>query len=222
MVRAVAAVRALALLACCALGLPALAQTQSAAPPAARPAAPASTARPACAKPVYPREALRYELEGNTVLEYAMDAEGHVLAPSVKKSSGWALLDDAAIQTLMSCTFTPALVAHYGTRRLPVQYNWTLDTQSVRAALVPGSCAPSARFERFVAMDKTPSGPDGVLARLLLRADGSPYGVRFEGSDLSFDQQAEAQRYLESCRFAYDAATAGKRTDTLFGRLVFK
>lgn len=177
----------------------------------------ASPERP-CDKPVYPGEALQYELEGNTVIVFAIGEDGYVVEPSVKRTSGWAMLDAAAMQSLQACRFGTGSNG----ARMPVEYTWGTETTYVRASLVPRSCAPSARFARFEALNKRASGPDGVLVRLLLRPDGQAYGVRTEGGDLSVAQRDAVAEYVQTCRFAYDPGQPGQRGEGLYGRVVFQ
>jgi TonB family protein len=174
-----------------------------------------------CAGPQYPREAIRYELEGITTLRFQLAPDGHVSEVQVAKSSGWALLDDAAIRTIQACSFPPGQAAKAGGAALPVQYVWSLDGEhSIRPHLVPGSCPASGRFVRFQAYDKTPSGPDGVKVRLLVDAQGQPRGVKTEGIVLPPQTFDALIKYVESCRFGFDPELKGQRTDTVYGRVV--
>jgi len=60
-----------------------------------------------CALPRYPRAFIRDELEGTTVLRYQIDARGQAHNAVIAKSSGWAVLDAAALEALALCTFAP-------------------------------------------------------------------------------------------------------------------
>jgi TonB family protein len=199
-----------------------LAALQTASAAAQVPPAPTTVKPPkTCPGPQYPREAIRYELEGITTLRFQLAPDGHVGEVQVAKSSGWALLDDAAIRTLQACGFPPEQAARAKGAALPVQYVWSLDGEhSLRPHLVPGSCPASGRFAGFQAYDNQPSGPDGVKVRLLVDALGQPRGVKTEGIVLPPATFDALIKYVESCRFGFDPELKGQRTDTVFGRVV--
>jgi TonB family protein len=207
-----------------ALNLALLAGLQ-AAPVAAQAApAPASTpARKPCAGPAYPREAIRYELQGITILRYRLAPDGRVSDVQVVKSSGWALLDDASVRTIRACSFTPEQAARAKGEFQPVQYVWSLDGDgNLRPHLVPGSCPATGRFAAFQPYDNKPSGPDGVKVRLLVDPAGQPRGVKLEGASLPPALAGALVKYVESCRFGFDPAVKGARTDTAYGRVVLR
>jgi TonB family protein len=191
--------------------------------PAAAQSTPFPTPSPeSCARPAYPREAIRYELEGITTLRFQLAPDGHVLDARVVKSSGWEMLDDAVVHSIQACNFTPAQAAKAKGTALPVQYVWSLDGEaSIRPHLVPGSCSASGRFAAFRAYDSAPSGPDGVKVRLLVDPAGQPRGVKTEGARLPPEMAAALVKYVESCRFGFDPQLKGQRTDTAYGRVVF-
>ncbi|AKJ67295.1 hypothetical protein ABW99_02670 [Pandoraea thiooxydans] len=51
-------------------------------------------------QPVYPRKSKRLDQEGVVVLKVTIGANGHVVAAAVSKSSGFPLLDAAAVDAL--------------------------------------------------------------------------------------------------------------------------
>ena len=191
--------------------------------PGAAQAAPPPTLSPeSCVRPAYPREAIRYELEGITTLRFRLAPDGRVAEVGVAKSSGWAMLDQAVVLSLQACRFTPAQAAQAGGAALPVQYVWSLDGEhALRPHLMAGSCPASGRFAAFQAYDNRPSGPDGVKVRLLVDPSGQPRGVKLEGASLPPPLAAALVKYVESCRFGFDPALKGERTDTAYGRVVF-
>lgn len=187
----------------------------------AAPAAPLVPAGKSCADPAYPREAVRYELEGITTLRFRLAPDGRVTDVQVAKSSGWALLDDASIRTIRSCGYTPGQAAKAGGAALPVQYVWSLDGEhAIRPHLMPGSCPATGRFGGFQPYDNKPSGPDGVKVRLLVDPAGQPRGVKPEGASLAPAVADALVKYVESCRFGFDPALKGQRTDTAYGRVI--
>ena len=191
------------------------------------PALPAAAQAPlplaSCAGPAYPREALRYELQGITSLRFHLAPDGRVIGVQVARSSGWAMLDDAAIHTIQACKFTPAQAARARGAALPVQYVWNLNGGAVlRPHLVPGSCAAHGRFAAFQPYENAPSGPDGIKVRLLVDAAGKPHGVKPEAAGLAPAMAAALVKYVESCRFGFDPGLKGERTDTAYGRVLLK
>jgi TonB family protein len=198
-----------------AAGLPGACAAQSAPSPS-----PGTAPAKPCAGPEYPLEARRYELEGITTLRFRLAPDGRVFDVQVAGSSGWKLLDDAAIRTIQACAFTPAQAAHARGAALPVKYVWSLDGDRIRPHLVPGSCPASGPFTAFVPYENAPSGPDGVKVRLLVDGRGQPKGVKPEGANLAPALADALVKYVESCRFGFDPTIKGERTDTAYGRVV--
>jgi TonB family protein len=202
------------------LGLLAVLQT---APAAAQPGQAASPNIPSgkpCAGAEYPPEAQRYELEGITILRFHLGPDGRVTEVRVDKSSGWALLDEAAIRTIRACSFTPEQAVRAKGAALPVKYVWSLEGNRVRPQLLPGSCPASGRFAAFQPYENAPSGPEGVKVRLLVSDDGKPRRVKPEGASLPRETLDALVKYVESCRFGFDPSIKGERTDTAYGRVV--
>ena len=80
-----------------------------------------------CAKPHYPAEAVKAGREGTVTLAFEIGVDGKVVESKVRKSSGYADLDEAARTGIALCTFKPAsengkLVQAW----VPIQYVWTL------------------------------------------------------------------------------------------------
>jgi len=81
-----------------------------------------------CARPVYPAEALRNEWTGTTTIAFLIGADGLVKHARLAKSSGHAVLDDAARDALSQCRFKAAVVDGKPVASWqPVQYVWSLD-----------------------------------------------------------------------------------------------
>lgn len=47
--------------------------------------------------PDYPRDALVHQYQGTTTVEFKVDEAGHLISAKVQKSSGYSILDDAAL-----------------------------------------------------------------------------------------------------------------------------
>jgi TonB family protein len=207
-----------------AAAMAAAAAAMQAAPAAAQtaPASGPSSARKPCAGAEYPVEARRYELEGITTLRYRLAPDGRVKDVQVARSSGWKLLDDAAIRTIQACVFTPEQAARADGAAMPLKYVWSLEDNRIRPHLVPGSCAASSRFAAYRDYDNAPSGPDGIKVRLLVDGLGRAHGVKPEGATLAPDAAEALVKYVESCRFGFDPAVQGERTDTAYGRVMLR
>ncbi|HZV67267.1 MAG TPA: tetratricopeptide repeat protein, partial [Telluria sp.] len=88
-----------------------------------------------CAKPEWPKEALRKEQQGTVTLGFLIGPDGAVLNAEVRKSSGYLLLDQAALAGIRRCTFKPARVDGQPSQAwMQMQYMWTLDPPTARAA----------------------------------------------------------------------------------------
>lgn len=80
-----------------------------------------------CAKPSWPKEALRNQEEGRVTLEFLIGLDGKVLESKVLESSGHKMLDLAAQDGLAKCQFTPpASVGRTEPARTRMQYVWQL------------------------------------------------------------------------------------------------
>jgi protein TonB len=60
-------------------------------------------------KPVYPRMAIRRGIEGEVELSVSVSPLGRVSQISINKPSGFAMLDQAAIDSVKQWKFTPAV-----------------------------------------------------------------------------------------------------------------
>ncbi|MGB1907141.1 MAG: energy transducer TonB [Spongiibacter sp.] len=68
---------------------------------------PASVDWSTCDKPRYPRAAVRLKQEGTVTLAFSLSASGEVLDGRVQESSGTSRLDNAALEAIVKCQFTP-------------------------------------------------------------------------------------------------------------------
>lgn len=71
---------------------------------------PASLDSRACEKPEYPRRSLKNEEQGTVMLEFLIGIDGHVVDSKVAKSSGFEVLDRAALAGLSLCKFKPGTI----------------------------------------------------------------------------------------------------------------
>jgi len=168
-----------------------------------------------CAQPQWPDEARRYEIDGITTIRFEIDRNGKVMRPAVTASSGWKILDDAALRSIGQCAFRSG---HPG-GPYPLQYVWKFDDAPVlHPQLVPQSCQPVDGYTSFRQMDRTPSDANGILLRFLVDAQGAPTRIVPEPNGQPAERIVQAIRFLQTCRFAYDPSVQGERTDTVYGR----
>jgi bla regulator protein BlaR1 len=80
-----------------------------------------------CEKPVWPKQSLRDGNQGTVTLAFKIGEDGKVENSRLQKSSGFALLDEAAREGIAKCRFRPAT---QGGKPVPawmrMQYVWTL------------------------------------------------------------------------------------------------
>lgn len=80
-----------------------------------------------CAKPVWPKAALRAEQTGTVTLEFRVGPDGKVLEARIRKSSGFPLLDEAARDGIQRCTFASSALRSASGTWYPMQYVWSLE-----------------------------------------------------------------------------------------------
>ncbi|MET0320704.1 MAG: TonB family protein [Duganella sp.] len=99
-----------------------------AAPVPASTTAKALPLRHTCNFPRWPRESLRKQQQGAVKLAFLIDEDGVVRDAKIRESSGHALLDQAAIEGVKRCLFTP--YAEQG-KLMPtwtnMEYHWKID-----------------------------------------------------------------------------------------------
>ncbi len=84
----------------------------TAAPPPPSKAAPATGARPRFnPKPAYPVEARQLRQQGRTIVAVQVSADGRAASVSLARSSGFPLLDAAAVEGVRRWSFVPAQAA---------------------------------------------------------------------------------------------------------------
>lgn len=80
-----------------------------------------------CARPVYPKEALRFEQAGTVVLSFLIGTDGRVADSKIMKSSGFRSLDAAAVVGISKCQFKPATLNGVPEQSwMQMQYVWSL------------------------------------------------------------------------------------------------
>lgn len=157
-----------------------------------------------CPPPGYPREALRYELQGKTQIEILIGEDGKPQDKRVVKSSGWAMLDDATLDFFSACRFTPVTVdgKAAGAQWQPMVYVWALSDDEDGAASPPAMQRESCPAADRITMVTDALSGDGMLLRFLTSPQGNVFGVKIENSSGDAATDAQAIRALEVCQFA--------------------
>lgn len=173
-----------------------------------------------CPLPAWPREALLYDLQGSSTVAFAIGADGAVEQARLLRSSGWSVLDDAAVRGIGACRFKAGLDAAERAGPYPMQFDWKLEgAAGVAPLLRAGSCRPSAHFARFVPDGMAPGSASGVLVRFLVGEGGVPARVVAETKGQPPALVAEALDLVRSCRFD-DDDTPGERSASMTGRVL--
>ncbi|MFL6658023.1 MAG: TonB family protein [Massilia sp.] len=86
-----------------------------------------------CVKPTYPLASLRADESGDVRLAFLVDIDGSVIESKVTKSSGYPMLDGAALTAIQRCKFPNEVVdGKPGKRWVPVVYVWTIEGTKAR------------------------------------------------------------------------------------------
>ena len=81
-----------------------------------------------CTRPDYPKSSLRNEETGTAQLGFIIAPTGRIARITVEKSTGFAALDQAAIDGLRTCKFAPGSIDGKPVQsQTRMQYVWTLD-----------------------------------------------------------------------------------------------
>jgi len=81
-----------------------------------------------CAKPMYPHDELAAKHEGTVVMKFLVNVDGTVGAARVERTSGFPALDQAAVEALAKCRFTPASKGGQPIQTWQgIQYVWTTE-----------------------------------------------------------------------------------------------
>jgi len=95
--------------------------------PAAKPPATSTPLMP-CAKPLWPKMSLRKNEQGTVTMELRVAPSGEVRESRVSKSSGFPLLDAAALQATAKCKFEPVQEGGKPVEAwIATEYVWSFD-----------------------------------------------------------------------------------------------
>ncbi|WBS03505.1 TonB family protein [Pseudoduganella sp. SL102] len=170
-----------------------------------------------CAKPEWPKEALRKEQQGKVTLAYLIDESGAVTDSKIVQSSGFPMLDMAARDGIIKCRFTPS--TREGKPQaawMKMQYVWTLQRTATdpavlaerfeadREAAEAGDAAAAFRVaQRYLSSTGGSRDPEKGTWWLRKAADGGNAEATellawmlFQGIDLAQDKE-DAVRWIE-------------------------
>lgn len=157
-----------------------------------------------CGAPAYSAEALRYEMEGTTGLDFSLTAQGLPAEIRVAASSGYAMLDAASVALLANCRF-PAPAAEGPRQAGSVRWQLPAGGADVKPVLQPHSCT-----RRYQVLAPAPAGAaPALLVRVQVWPDGSAYTPKIEMTSGEAEADALALAVVEHCRFA-PAVRAGQ------------
>lgn len=89
-----------------------------------------------CDKPEWPKTALRYGQQGAVSLSFLIGVDGKAVKSKIDHSSGFPLLDYAALATMSACRFEPAIKEGRPQQAwMKMQYVWMFDNGSSRESV---------------------------------------------------------------------------------------
>jgi TonB family protein len=78
-----------------------------------------------CSRPAYPEQEAKQNHQGMVTLRFLVGSDGKVKESQVMKSSGYPVLDDAALVAISKCSFNPPVANGKSVDAwIPVQYDW--------------------------------------------------------------------------------------------------
>ncbi len=81
-----------------------------------------------CKKPEYPKDSIAKQEVGAVTIAFLVSSSGDVLKSTIKKSSGFPALDEAASNALKLCKVSPATKNGQATQAwMKIVYDWKLD-----------------------------------------------------------------------------------------------
>jgi TonB family protein len=155
-----------------------------------------------CPAPVLPIAATREEMFGDVTLQYQGNAQGRFADIKIIKSSGFKVLDKAAVIALSRCKLPVSATGAELPPPATTEFKFDRPirvTSSSKPVLIEGSCAPSERFTAYVAATYDRVEAAGVSIRFGVTAEGVP--VRPASYEHDKALAAEAIQFIVNCRF---------------------
>lgn len=159
-----------------------------------------------CAKPEYPRAALRWEYQGTSIIKVFAAVNGKVEKLELVKSSGWKILDQAIAHSLYNCQI---IVPQSAKLSQVIQYNWKIGGITDNPPqLLEETCQPT----RFMRLATIKDGGIGTVVGVYVPSDGKPQRVSLEWSSGQKDLDDDSIEFLQNCKFQ-PATNNGKNVD---------
>ena len=96
----------------------------------------------ACAIPTYPEAALRYGMQGDTVLKLMIDESGKIKAFQLVRSSGWKMLDLTVMNAIIGCQILPE--GRWVPSETYTAYRWKFDQGYTSPAVLEAKTCKSS------------------------------------------------------------------------------
>ncbi|MFZ6719894.1 energy transducer TonB [Undibacterium sp. Ji49W] len=169
-----------------------------------------------CKKPEYPRLALRHEMMGRTELDLVADSVGRVTMAEVARSSGWRILDEAVLASMMGCQIfdDPKIEKIY----VKSAYVWKLSAEGVPrkpAEVLTGTCNKSD----FVSLAKDNEPGRGIVVGVWLNKEGGIEKTTLEWS-VEPKLNQESVKLVSSCKFKPSSDALGNLEAVISLRLL--
>jgi len=162
----------------------------------------------ACAIPTYPEAALRYGMQGDTVLKLMIDESGKIKAFQLVRSSGWKMLDLTVMNAIIGCQILPE--GQREPSEMYTAYRWKFDQGYTSPAVLDAKTCKSSDKLR-IADDRDHKEKDpGIVVGIYTSETGKVLDakVQWGSDDAQLDQ--ESLRIAKSCEFM-PAERSGKR-----------
>jgi len=162
----------------------------------------------ACAIPTYPEAALRYGMQGDTVLKLMIDESGKIKAFQLVRSSGWKMLDLTVMNAIIGCQILPE--GRWVPSETYTAYRWKFDQGYTSPAVLEAKTCKSSDKLR-IADDRDNKNKDaGIVVGIYTSETGKVLDakVQWGSDDEQLDQ--ESLRIARSCEFM-PAERSGKR-----------
>lgn len=162
----------------------------------------------ACAIPKYPEAALRYGMQGDTVLKLMIDESGKIKAFQLVRSSGWKMLDLTVMNAIIGCQILPE--GRWVPSETYTAYRWKFDQGYTSPAVLEAKTCKSSDKLRIADGRDNKDKDAGIVVGIYTSETGKVLDakVQWGSDDEQLDQ--ESLRIARSCEFM-PAERSGKR-----------
>jgi TonB family protein len=172
-----------------------------------------------CPAPKYTPELTRYALEGQVRLSLLRRNDGAPLQIKLDQSSGWDVLDEAALKLASHCHFAVPAPEELG-KGDTLALDWTLPPEAAAAAL---ASAPSMTLNscssKTVFRLASPQAESAYRVRLMVWSDGQIYQPKLGRSTGEADLDQAIIDWVNTCKFTPALGAAGPVTGPAVVRL---